>query len=102
MNIDFSKLYTILETKTNKAIKKLDELKCTTEEYKATLDAILLNAKAFNEIKKYDTECLDCKEAPTKQHTHKDEIKEEKPVVKDDKITSLIGKKWIPYKGGKQ
>jgi hypothetical protein len=101
MIIDFKKLYTILENKTNKAIIKLDDLKCTTEEYKTTLDAILYNLEAFERAKKHDTECLDCKDAPTKQHTHKEEVKQERPIVKDEKPTSLVGKKWIPYKGEK-
>jgi hypothetical protein len=97
MNIDFNKLYAILENKTNKSINKLEELKCSTDDYKKTLEAILLNIKAFDEIKKYDTGCPDCKKATIE---HKEEKQQNAP-IKEEAPTSLIGKKWIPYKGGK-
>jgi hypothetical protein len=102
MNINFKKLYVIIESKTNRAIDKLEELKCTTADYKTTMDAILYNIDAFAKIKTNDIDCPDCKKAlEVKEHKEEFKIKNENPINKDEPKTSLIGKKWIPYKGPK-
>jgi hypothetical protein len=93
MNIDLKKLITILENKSNRAINMLDEIKCTTPEFKTILDSVLNNLDAIKKIKQYDIDCPDCK-ATEKVHDHK----ERNP---NNERTSLIGKKWVPYKGGK-
>jgi hypothetical protein len=101
MNINFKKLYVIIEGKTNRAIDKLEELKCTTADYKTTMDAILYNLDSFAKIKAHDIDCPDCKKSlEIKENKNDDKVKEE-PVVNKENKTSLMGKKWIPYKGPK-
>jgi hypothetical protein len=102
MNIDLKKLITILENKSNRAINMLDELKCTTPEFKTILDSVLNNLDAIKQVKQYDIDCPDCKSAeepfkkniPDKTHDHKEKN------LNNERV-SLVGKKWIPYKGGK-
>jgi hypothetical protein len=98
MNIDLKKLINILESKSNRAINMLDEIKCTTPEFKIILDSVLHNLDAIKQVKQYDVDCPDCKTVkevvPERAHEHK----EKNP---NNEKVSLIGKKWIPYKGGK-
>jgi hypothetical protein len=62
MKINYSKLITVLEKKSNRAIDRLDELKCYSVEFKETLDSIIMMLEASKKIETYDTECLHCKE----------------------------------------
>jgi hypothetical protein len=106
MNIDLKKLVTILENKSNRAINMLDEIKCTTPEFKTILDSVLNNLNAIKQVKQYDIDCTDCKTKlieEEKEHSHPKnlEIKENQPDIKNEKPTSVIGKKWIPFKGTK-
>ena len=105
MNIEFKKLYAILEKKTNRAIGMLDELKCTTPEYKNVLSSIVNNLESLKKLKEFDLDCPECK------------TNEERPIIQEDfKPTerqrqleqrqsnnpgSAIGKKWVTFKGGK-
>jgi hypothetical protein len=102
MNINFKKLYVIIEGKTNRAIDKLEELKCTTADYKTTMDAILYNIDAFAKIKANDIDCPDCKKSlEIKELNSEIKFKKDEHIIKEENKTSLIGKKWIPYKGPK-
>jgi hypothetical protein len=94
MNINLKKLNTIIENKTNKAIDKLEEFKCTSEEYQSLLNAIFNNLEAVKKLQKFDTICLDCVEEnkePTKQNNG---VLNPLPPSNSN---SLIGKKWIPF-----
>lgn len=62
MKINYTELITILEKKSNRAIERIEELKCYTPEFQETLESILKMLAASKEIERYDTECLDCKE----------------------------------------
>jgi Asp-tRNA(Asn)/Glu-tRNA(Gln) amidotransferase C subunit len=62
MKINYTELITILEKKSNRAILRLDELKCYTPEFQETLESILKMLSALKEIEKYDTECINCRE----------------------------------------
>jgi predicted nuclease with TOPRIM domain len=88
MNINFKKLNNVLIEKTNKAINKLNELKCTTEEYKNVLNSIINNVEVFNKLKNFDTECEECK-----NKIENEEVRLEMP-----QPNSPIGKKWIEFK----
>ena len=97
MNINFKKLKQILEIKTNKAVDKLDELKCTSEDYNILLKAILYNLEAVLKIKEFDTECEDC------ISNKKEVIENEKEIInKDNIIENPIGKKWKSFKDFKE
>lgn len=88
MSINFKKLNSVLIDKTNRAIDKLNELKCTTEEYKNVLNSIINNLEVFNKLKNFDTECEECK--------NKKENEYFKPEIPQP--NSPIGKKWIEFK----
>ena len=68
MKINYTELITILEKKSNRAISRLDELKCYTLEFQETLESILKMLAASKEIEKYDTECVHCKEAKNNEN----------------------------------
>lgn len=72
MKINYKELIEVLEKKSNRAISRLDELKCYTPEFQETLQSILNMLAAGKEIEKYDTECLHCKEGKN-QATQEDE-----------------------------
>ena len=113
MNIDLKKLITILENKSNRAINMLDEIKCTTPEFKTILDSVLNNLDAIKQVKQYDIDCPDCKTAkevvpenipervPERTHESKNCGPQNKKEITNQEVQSLIGKKWIPFKGGK-
>ena len=63
MKINYNELITLLETKSNRAISRLDKLKCYTPEFQETLDSIIKMLEAAKKIEKYDCDCTDCKEA---------------------------------------
>jgi hypothetical protein len=87
MDINFKKLNSILTSKTNKVIDKLEKLKCTSDDYKILLDTVFYNLEAVNKLKKFDNQCEDCLES-----------KEENKDIKKEKIKeNLIGKKWISF-----
>jgi hypothetical protein len=107
MNIDLKKLITILENKSNRAINMLDEIKCTTPEFKTILDSVLNNLNAIKQVKQFDIDCPDCKSKeetllnneviPVRDnHQHKEKEEQQPP-----KHISAIGKKWISFKGAK-
>jgi hypothetical protein len=95
MNINFKKLKQILETKTNKAIDKLDELKCTSDDYKILINAITLNLETINFIKKFDNQCENCA-------NNKQEVEEKVITDKNNNIENPIGKKWKSFKDFKE
>jgi hypothetical protein len=107
MNIDLKKLIAILENKSNRAIGMLDEIKCTTPEFKTILDSVLNNLNAIKQVKQYDIDCADCKSKektplnneviPVRDnHQHKEKEEQQAP-----KHISAIGKKWISFKAAK-
>ena len=60
MKIDFKRLNNLLEAKANRAIDRLDGLKCYTDEFQDTLDSIVYMLEVSKELEQYDTECPDC------------------------------------------
>jgi hypothetical protein len=104
MNIDLKKLITILENKSNRAINMLDEIKCTTPEFKTILDSVLNNLDAIKKVKEYDIDCPDCakeKEIPVlKEDIRPHENNQQRP-REENRPQSAVGKKWLPFKGGK-
>jgi hypothetical protein len=104
MNINLKKLITILENKSNRAIDMLDEIKCTTPEFKTILDSVLNNLDAIKRVKQYDIDCPDCvkeKEMPVFKEEIKPQENNQQRPKEEFKPTSAIGKKWLPFKGGK-
>jgi len=104
MNIDLKKLITILENKSNRAIDMLDEIKCTTPEFKTILDSVLNNLDAIKKIKQYDIDCPDCvkeKEIPVSKENIRPQGNNQQRPREENRPESPVGKKWIPYKGGK-
>jgi hypothetical protein len=106
MNIDLKKLITILENKSNRAIDMLDEIKCTTPEFKTILDSVLNNLDAIKKVKQYDIDCPDCKTNENKplnsegipvRDSNQHEEKQQQP----PKHISAIGKKWLSFKEAK-
>jgi hypothetical protein len=97
MKINYRELITILEKKSNRAISRLDELKCYTPEFQETLESILKMLAASKEIEKYDTECVDCKEAKNNENQ-----KNENNTNQDNQPTptreSQIGKPYKTFK----
>lgn len=93
MNINFKKLNNILESKSNRAIDKLEELKCTTDEYKVILDSIFNNLEALKKLQEYDIDCPDCKEKVENLP-----VKETQPTSQTPNKNTLIGKKWVSFK----
>lgn len=102
MKVELKKLINILESKSNRAINMLDEIKCTTPEFKNILDSVLNNLNALKQIQAYDIDCPDCK---TKEEVKPQEPKTtEQPKANERKeapVSNAIGKKWEPFKGGK-
>jgi hypothetical protein len=100
MEINFNKLKETLHSKTNSAINKLDEFKCTTPEYKNILASILNNLEALKKLQEYDTFCADCIEkipVETKQPVPNQTTPDAAP-----QSGSAIGKEWIPFKEDKK
>jgi hypothetical protein len=89
MDINFTRLLEILHTKTNSAIEKLNEFKCTSQDYKTTLEAIVNNLEHINIVKKLDTSCENCKKNNKNEN-----------ITKNPSL-SPIGKQWISFKGEK-
>jgi hypothetical protein len=104
MNIDLKKLITILENKSNRAIDMLDEIKCTTPEFKTILDSVLNNLNAIKQVKQYDIDCPDCvkeKEIPALKEDIRPQGNNQQRPKEENKHESPVGKKWLPFKGGK-
>jgi hypothetical protein len=104
MNIDLKKLITILENKSNRAIDMLDEIKCTTPEFKTILDSVLNNLNAIKQVKQYDIDCPDCvkeKEIPALKEDIRPQGNNQQRPREENRPESPIGKKWVPFKGGK-
>jgi hypothetical protein len=100
MKVNFNRLNEIITNKTNRAIEKLEEFKCTTPEYKNTLESILNNLKALKELGQYDIDCPDCIEkvpVETKQPVPNQPTPDAAP-----QSGSAIGKEWIPFKENKK
>jgi len=99
MNVNYTKLITILEKKSNRAISRLDELKCYTPEFQETLESILKMLSASKEIEKYDTECLNCKE---EKEANKVQIPENNQETEKEKARptreSQVGKPYKTFK----
>jgi len=99
VKINYNELITVLEKKSNRAISRLDELKCYTPEFQETLESILKMLAASKEIERYDTECLSCKEKKQEQRNNKsDENKENEPAPPGPKLQSQIGKPYKTFK----
>jgi len=79
MKINYTELITILEKKSNRAISRLDELKCYTPEFQETLESILKMLAASKEIEQYDTECIHCKEAKKEENNQSNQSNEPLP-----------------------
>jgi hypothetical protein len=93
MKINYTELITILEKKSNRAISRLDELKCYTPEFQETLESILKMLAASKEIEKYDTECVDCKEAKQQENNDSNQSNEARPTRE-----SQVGKPYKTFK----
>jgi hypothetical protein len=93
MKINYTTLITILEKKSNRAISRLDELKCYTPEFQETLESILKMLVASKEIEKYDTECVHCKEAKQQENADSNELNQDRPTRE-----SQVGKPYKTFK----
>jgi hypothetical protein len=93
MKINYTELITILEKKSNRAISRLDELKCYTPEFQETLESILKMLAASKEIEKYDTECVHCKEAKQQENNDSNESNQARPTRE-----SQVGKPYKTFK----
>ncbi len=90
MKLDFKRLNTILEAKAGRAIDRLDGLKCYTQEFQDTLDAIVYLLDTSKRLDIYDTECPDCKQ-------QKEQVK---PKVSDRPSPGdLVGQNYNPLDG---
>jgi thiol-disulfide isomerase/thioredoxin len=103
MKIDFAKLNGILEAKANRAIDRLDGLKCYTPEFQETLDAILFMLDASKKLDTYDTECQDCKHNKKElenqsQDQQTEDLKNQLNKLKKE----YIGKPYTPFGNEKQ
>jgi hypothetical protein len=103
MEINFKRLKEIITNKTNRAIEKLEEFKCTTPEYKNILASILNNLEAIKKLQDHDVDCPDCiektVEKPTAQQAN---IPVANPTNQEPKSQNAIGKEWIPFKENKK
>jgi hypothetical protein len=93
MKINYTELITVLEKKSNRAISRLDELKCYTPEFQETLESILKMLAASKEIEKYDTECVHCKEAKQQENGELNESNQARPTRE-----SQVGKPYKTFK----
>jgi thymidine kinase len=93
MKINYTGLITVLEKKSNRAISRLDELKCYTPEFQETLESILKMLAASKEIEKYDTECVHCKESKQQENNQPNESNEPAPTRE-----SQVGKPYKTFK----
>jgi hypothetical protein len=93
MKINYTELITILEKKSNRAISRLDELKCYTLEFQETLESILKMLAASKEIEKYDTECVHCKESKEQENNDSNQSNEARPTRE-----SQVGKPYKTFK----
>jgi thiol-disulfide isomerase/thioredoxin len=91
MKLDFKRLNTLLEAKASRAIDRLDGLKCYTDEFQDTLDAIVYMLEVSKELEQYDTECPDCK--------HRNEQLQQ---PQHPQQPEYIGKPYKPFGKGKR